>query len=137
MTQPPLDYLTPQPGSDNPLKLPAILLLATGALTLGAIALDFLSRITSRATGFTFTFGIHIGPPESSILFNGISIILTLVMMSGAVQMLRLRNFPFAVTAAVLAVIPCTASCCCIFTMPVGIWALVLLKKPDTRSMFH
>jgi hypothetical protein len=31
--------------------------------------------------------------------------------------------------------LPC-GSCCCIITMPIGIWALVTLMKPEIKNAF-
>jgi hypothetical protein len=38
-------------------------------------------------------------------------------------------------TAAILAMIPCLSSCC-IVGLPLGIWALVVLSKPEVKSEF-
>ena len=137
MTQTPLDYQTPQPNAGLPLRIPAILLIVFGSLTKTAIVLDFLSRIIAGSTGIHFTFGIHVGSPDSTMCFNAVSLVLLVLMVVGAVQMLRLRSYPMAMAAAILAVVPFTATCCCIFTLPVGIWALVLLNKPAIKAAFH
>ena len=36
---------------------------------------------------------------------------------------------------AAIRMLPCT--CCCIAGLPVGIWALVILLKPEVKSAFH
>src|SRR5579862_7286757 len=110
MTQTPLDYQTPQPQPGLALRIPAILLIVFGGLTIAAIVLDFLSRIIAGSAGFHFTFGFHVGPPESAMCFNALSVVLLVIMMVGAIQMLRLRNYPLAMTAAILAVVPFTAT---------------------------
>ena len=55
-------------------------------------------------------------------------------MVYGALQMRSLRMYPAAVASAVLGMFPCT-SCCCV-TLPIGIWALVVLLKPEVKSQF-
>jgi hypothetical protein len=39
-------------------------------------------------------------------------------------------------TAAILALVPCTSPCC-LAGIPAGIWALVVLAKPEVKAGFH
>lgn len=52
----------------------------------------------------------------------------------GALKMLRLQSHGLAVTAAVIAMLPC--QCCCVLGLPFGIWALVVLNRPEVKSQF-
>jgi hypothetical protein len=38
--------------------------------------------------------------------------------------------------ASILAMIPCFTSCCCLVGLPIGIYALVVLNKPEVKSAF-
>ena len=38
-------------------------------------------------------------------------------------------------TASILAVVPCVSPCCLV-GLPIGIWALVVLSKPEVKSQF-
>jgi hypothetical protein len=58
------------------------------------------------------------------------------IVIIGAVQMARLRNYSLAMTAAVLSIIPCTSPCCCLIGMPIGIWAYTVLQAPDVKDAF-
>jgi hypothetical protein len=51
-------------------------------------------------------------------------------------RMRNLQSFPLVVTATILTAFPCTSPCCCI-GLPVGIWVLVVLFKPEVRSAFR
>jgi hypothetical protein len=53
----------------------------------------------------------------------------------GAVQMLRLRNLPLAITACIVAMLPC--SCGCFVGLPIGIWGLVVLLQADVQKAFN
>ena len=53
----------------------------------------------------------------------------------GALKMRNLQSYGVALGAAIVAMIPC-GGCCCI-GLPVGIWALVLLLKPEVKSQFQ
>lgn len=49
--------------------------------------------------------------------------------------MKQLQKWTLAVTASILAMIPCLGPCCLI-GIPIGIWALVVLFKPEVKSAF-
>ncbi len=58
------------------------------------------------------------------------------VVLWGGISMLRVKNFPIAYTAAILSVIPCCSGCYFI-GIPFGIWALVVLNRPDVKGSFQ
>ncbi len=62
-------------------------------------------------------------------------ILLNLLILGGAIQMKRRRAYGFAMTASILAMIPCMTFCCA--GVPVGIWAAVVLNKPEVKGSFH
>ena len=66
----------------------------------------------------------------------GSSLAVELVILVGAIFMMRLENRPLALAACVLAVIPCTSPCCCI-GIPFGIWGLSALHDPQVREAFR
>jgi hypothetical protein len=49
--------------------------------------------------------------------------------------MQKLSNHGLAMAAAIVAMIPCFSPCC-LLGLPFGIWALVMLNKPEVRSQF-
>ncbi len=57
-----------------------------------------------------------------------------LVQALGAVMMLRLRCYPLAATASILAMIPWSPSF--FISLPLGIWACVVLGKPEVTEAF-
>lgn len=89
-------------------------------------------------------------PPEMQPFFDmmaqmqgPVAIISTLfgLAVSGlavfAAQKLRaLEGFVLTVVTVALLMIPCTSPCCCI-GIPVGIWILVVLFKPEVKSAFR
>ena len=69
---------------------------------------------------------------------------ITLVLMSlnglvlyGAIQMKSLKSYGLSMTAAILAMIPCVTSICCVLGIPFGIWAIVALNDPRVKSSFR
>lgn len=65
-----------------------------------------------------------------------IGLIMAVVILLGALKMKKLENFSFAMTASVIAMVPCISPCCLI-GLPIGIWALVMLNKPEVKSAFR
>jgi hypothetical protein len=56
------------------------------------------------------------------------------VILAGALQMKGLRAYPLAMTASIVAMVPCNV--CCLLGLPFGIWALVMLCNPDVKRAF-
>jgi len=56
------------------------------------------------------------------------------ILIIGAWQMLRLRSFSWAVAGSVLALVPLSAGF--MLSVPMGIWALFVLKRPDVQMAF-
>jgi hypothetical protein len=50
--------------------------------------------------------------------------------------MQQLTSHGLAMAAAIIAMIPCFSPCC-VLGLPFGIWALVVLSKPEVKSQFH
>ncbi len=122
------------------LKLPAIGLIATGVLNV----LFGILEIVSNAAMYSSGGGIY--AENQSIEYNvGIGIGLAIVVLSlivapfliyGGIQMYRGKSYKISKTAAILAIIP-FASCCFVFGVPFGIWALMTLGKPEVKAIFE
>ncbi len=65
-----------------------------------------------------------------------LGVLLAVLRLFGSIQMLRMRSHGLAMTTAILTLVPFTA-CCCLVNIPVGIWALVVLSKPEVKSAFQ
>ncbi len=53
-----------------------------------------------------------------------------------ALKMKELNQWGLAMAASILAMIPCISPCC-IIGLPIGIWCLVVLTKPEIKAAFH
>ena len=53
-----------------------------------------------------------------------------------ALKMKELNQWGLAMAASILAMIPCISPCC-IIGLPIGIWCLVVLTKPEVKAAFH
>jgi hypothetical protein len=77
-----------------------------------------------------------------SILINGVGVGLTflcaLLSILGGWRMYALRSYGLCVVGAVAAAIPClSGSACCGLGEIVGLWALIVLLKPEVREAFR
>jgi hypothetical protein len=65
-----------------------------------------------------------------------IGIAVSVLILFGAIKMKKLENYGLAMAASIIAMIPCISPCCLI-GLPIGIWAAVVLSKPEVKSAFH
>jgi hypothetical protein len=78
---------------------------------------------------------LHLFYGPIGILENIFGLAVSIVILVGAMKMQSLRSYNFAFTAALLAVVPCLTPCC-FLGLPLGIWALVVLNKPEVKAQF-
>lgn len=64
----------------------------------------------------------------------GIAIAITCLI--GAIRMLSLKSHNFAMVTAILMLIPC-GTCCCFLNIGAGVWALIVLGKPEVKAAFQ
>ncbi len=128
----------------NKLKAPAICLVVIGALNGLVSILALLGGIVRFAgiggresfpTRDAERFGFYVGTLVS--YGSGLlALIAAPVIIYGAIQMMKGRKFGLAKASAILAIVPFT-SCCFLFGIPIGIWALTVLNKPDVKAFFR
>lgn len=127
-------------------KGPAIALKVTAIIGLVLVALGLVVNVLSLA-GVQFNFGLQqMGDARFQKMFSqlggGLGIVQNLIgagigiaIWMGASKMQSLQNYQFAMTASVLAMLPCLSPCC-LLGLPFGIWALITLNKPEIKSQF-
>ncbi len=141
----------PTKSAQEQLNVPSILLLLAGALggvwflmSIGqslmmnpddiAKALDDMPDPNARRMMEPF-LKMATGPARFAWPVVGLGA--NAFIIFGAVMMRQLKGWPIALIAAVFATLPCCFNgCCCIFTMPAGIWCLTLLLKDDIKQQF-
>ena len=65
-----------------------------------------------------------------------VGVLVGIVVLFGGLKMRKCESYGLCMTASILAMIPCL-SICCVVGLPVGIWALVVISKPEVKSAFH
>lgn len=79
---------------------------------------------------------LHLAYGPLGIASDVLGLVLSLLILLGAAKMQSLRSYEISVTAAILALLPCLTPCC-LLGLPVGIWALIVLRQPGVKSQFH
>jgi type IV secretory pathway protease TraF len=124
------------------LQWPAIGLIIVGALNAVSGLVLILGRLVSLVKGpdrvitdedrrLGYLVAIIFIP-----IISLISIAASPIIIFGGIQMLGARRYSIALWAAILALIPLT-SVCCIPGIPIGIWALIVLRHPEVRAGFE
>ncbi len=149
MQQPPMPgspYGVPPAGGPptgaarDALSGPAIGLIVTGALGIVFSLFSMVNGLLHRGEPLpaetpeqmrAFLEATQRGGP----LFNLVPLALSAFVIFGALKMKNVQRFGIAMAAAIVAMIPCLSPCCCI-GLPIGIWALVVMNKPEVKSAF-
>jgi hypothetical protein len=67
-----------------------------------------------------------------------VELAIAVLILAGAKKMMSLRSYEFALAAAVLSTVPCLTPCCgYLLGLAFGIWALVVLRRPEVKSHFN
>jgi|SRR5687768_13292536 hypothetical protein len=121
---------------------PAMGLLVTAGLALLFTVLGLVMNIAGVGmSGLSGMGGSAATDQYMSMMSGGVGIVVSLLGLAlygfvlwGALQMKQLRNWNMAMGASIAAMLPC--GCCCIIGLPIGIWSLIVLMKPEVKSAF-
>jgi GYF domain 2 len=66
-----------------------------------------------------------------------VELAISVLILVGAKKMKSLQSYEFSLAAATLSMVPCLTPCCgYLLGLAFGIWALVVLRKPEVKSHF-
>jgi len=137
-------YEPPQGGSrvdyaraSSQVSAPAIAMVVIAGLSI----LTHIASLVARLVGVSFA-GLA-GDQRAVWLLTGglgiavaaIGIVINAIIIFGALGMKDLRNYGLAMTAAILSIVPC--SCCCLISLPIGVWSLVVLLDSNVKAAFR
>jgi len=121
---------------------PAIGLIVTAVLGFVANALGIVWNLF--ATGIeTARPGVNPDMERFIRMFSGtmgiicglVAMVVAGLIVYGALKMKKLESYGWAMTATILALVPCVSPCCLV-GLPIGIWALIVLLKPEVKAQF-
>ena len=149
MYSPPPPPIAPPPptsgaGAAQQVQGPALGLLITAgiAVLFGLLGL-VLNVLGVGMSGLqNLGGGSGVGDRYAQYFSGGIGIVSAILTLGvfgfvawAALQMKQLRGWTLAVVASVICIIPCFCPSCFV-GIPVGIWSLVVLMKPEVKAAF-
>ncbi len=127
-------------------KVPAIGLIVVGALGLLNALLTMVGGV-DEAKLEEALLAMKMEPEQveqfvslaggSNIALSVMALVVSGLIAFGGLQMLKLQGWTLAVISAIAAMIPCFSGCCCLFGLPFGIWALVVLFNGEIKAAFQ
>ncbi len=134
-------------AAQQQVNTPAILLMVTGALGIAGSLLGLVQSLMGRGSALPSQIyddpnlaqfrGFFEALQSGGWVFNVLGLALCGLIVFGGLKMKNLENYGLAIAASIIAIIPCFSGCCCIIGLPAGIWALVVLNKPEVKSAFR
>jgi serine/threonine protein kinase len=115
-------------------RFPAVLLFITGVVTLPLVMQGLHKSIAQHGGHWSsFEFGaMETGMAWAFAVMFGIPV----VMLVGAVKMLRLTSYWWAVAAGIMTFLPFSLGPLWLLSVPLGIWTLVVLSKEEVKQGF-
>lgn len=128
-------------------KGPAIAMMIAAGLSFILVVFNLLARVFGLAQpdmsqfkgmeGMEWVQNMQRFSAGPLSMFIGIvALAAVFLIFFGGLKMMNLQNYGLAMTGAILALIPCFTSCCCIVSIPIGIWALIVLLNQDVKQAF-
>lgn len=121
------------------LKGPAIGLMATAGIGAAWQVLSLILNFMGVGMGAMMRGGEGVPNMLSGgvgIVLGFIGLVMAVVVFLGASKMKNAESYGFAMAAAIIAMIPCVSPCC-LLGLPLGIWALIVLLKPEVKAAFQ
>ena len=137
------DHVPPPPGSDprSQVNGPAIGLLITGIV--GGV-FELTSFIGGLFGASWMTMMENDIPEQIEMMFQTsfwtagalVGILIAVFLVFAWSKMKDLESWGLCVAASILAMVPCVSPCCLI-GLPIGIWCLVVLNRPEVKASFR
>lgn len=140
-------YMPPPPmGGGNALakvQAPAIGLMVAAGISIVLALWSLLSSLLGFGAATMPNFGqdneqfakmFTMMTGTVGLIFNVLGLAACAFILWAALQMKALKGWQMSVAASIVAMIPCFT--CYLIGIPIGIWALVILMKPDVKAAF-
>lgn len=131
----------PDPFAAQRVSAPATALIVMAILSICLQAFVIVVNLIQVAVGAGM---VHRGPEMFPVAFGAginlffgiLGLAISALVLIGATRMKRLESYSLAVSAAIVAVVPCISPCC-LLGLPFGVWALVVLNDPSVKAAFR
>jgi len=125
---------------------PAIGLLVTGIIMAFWDVIYLVLTIIGASVGPLMREGYgrsYAGGPWQ-FLQGAVGVVVILIGLAAAgfiifasLKMKELNQYAICMAASIVVMIPCLSFPCCVVGVPIGIWCLVILMKPEVKAAFH
>ena len=119
-------------------KAPAIAILISNGigmlLALVTLVLNIVGVGMGAASGMEQGMGL-VAEGAIGVVQSVLGLAIGSAIIVGILKMMKLQSYGFAMTATILAMIPCLSPCC-LLGLPFGIWGIVILCKPEVKEAF-
>lgn len=121
-------------------KGPAIALMILGTIGLvcdgSALGFNLLgSAIGNQVEDKNLQLFLSLFRGTFGMIHSAAGVFIGLSMLLSGIKMRKLKGYKNAMTASILAMIP-IVSPCCIVGLPIGIWSIIVLSKPEVKDGF-
>ena len=137
----PLPVAGTTPAGVNAVNGPAIGLMCSAGLGFLYHGISLLSLLLGHRTIMPMSGGyghamVSFGSRGFGAGMAAVGLLMGAVVLFGALKMKNLENYGLAMAASIIAMIPCVSPCR-LLGLPMGIWAVVGLSKPEVKSAVH
>lgn len=117
--------------------LPALFSIFANAISLLYLTVDAILIIMDPQLLKQGPFGGGANVPvEAIIAVRAVMLLWVIVCIVGSVLMMKLKARQFVLVSMVMNIIPCSGVCC-LLCLPVGVWGLVTVLRPDVVEGFE
>jgi len=69
------------------------------------------------------------------VVITVLAVLFGVLIVLGALKMKNLQSYGLVMTACILSMVPCSG--CCLVSLPMGIWSLVVLNNAEVKPFFR
>jgi len=132
----------PAPDAAEQVKVPAILLMVVGGILLAWSLMSLAMNLLGVGLGAAGAAAADDPAAGVANMMSGtlgvagaiFGLAIGGLIIFGALKMQKLENYGISLAATIVAMVPCHI--CCIIGLPVGIYSLIVLMKPEIKTAF-
>jgi hypothetical protein len=121
---------------EQKVRTPATIIEVFGAIQLGLSLLGFVAAVVVAVIDRGFAREIWTPDTIAVVAASLVGLGWNVVVRRGAAGMARFQRYRRALLSAALAIVPTPFVFCGAFSLPIGLWALAMLLRPDVRARF-
>jgi hypothetical protein len=109
---------------------------AVGGPAIALMILGIIGLVCDKVEDKNLQLALSLFQGTFGLIHSAAGVLIGLSMLLSGIQMRKLKGYKNAMTSSILAMIP-IVSPCCIVGLPIGIWSVVVLCKPEVKDAFR